>query len=190
MRKFKNLTKNKNKVLAEKFSFLLKYNDDCTKNDCSWAAITVFDHWLYESDSFHLIENATKSQKVSWDKAIKNFILELVKLETPYKYKFIGRNTKQKLQFSQFINKVEFGEYLTRKYDETYSPNIVFNNLGVVFFFEDYWTIHFKYKKQEDCLEMLKLINEIGLYVLPAYSAGHLNNYQELSTYMIQQGLK
>ncbi|MDT0596398.1 hypothetical protein [Glaciecola petra] len=189
MRNFRNLTKRENEELSKKFSFLLKYNEDCTAEDFSWSAITVFDHWLYESDSFSIISNATEDQKRSWDKAIKSFLAQLVELEKPFKYKYIGRNSKQKLQFSRFIGDDDFGLYVSNLFDEVYSPNLVFNRLGVELWFEDNWTIHFKYKKQEECLGMLKLASNLGLFVLPAYSADHLNNYQTLSKYLGEQGL-
>ncbi len=189
MRKFRNLAKTKNEELSRKFSFLLKYNEDCTAEDYSWAAITVFDHWLYETDSFKVITDATDAQKAAWDKAIKSFLIQLVGLEQPFKYKYIGRNSKKKLQFSRFISNDDFGAYVANLFDEIYSPNLVFDLLSVELWFQDNWTIHFKYKNQEDCLEMLKLASRFGLFILPACSADHLNNYKVLSKYLREQGL-
>ena len=88
MRSFLNVTKCENSLLSEKFSFLLKYNEDCTADDFSWAAITVFDHWLYETDSFKVIEEASCAEKQGWNNAIKLFLKKLVELEEPLKYKF------------------------------------------------------------------------------------------------------
>lgn len=189
MRDFLNLTKIENEQLSKKFSFLLRYNEDCTSEDLSWAALTVFDHWLYETDSFNIITDATDDQKLAWDETIKGFLTELVELERPLKYKYIGRNSKQKLQFSRYVGNAEIGEYVSNLFNEVYSTNLVFAGLGVEFWFEDYWTIHFKYKNQEECLGMLKLASKLGLFVLPAYSADHLNNYTALSAYMCEQGL-
>ena len=103
MRSFLNVTKCENSLLSEKFSFLLKYNEDCTADDVSWAAITVFDHWLYETDSFKVIEEASCAEKQGWNNAIKLFLKKLVELEEPLKYKYIGRNSNQKLQFSPCV---------------------------------------------------------------------------------------
>ncbi len=167
----------------------MKCNEDCTADDFSWAAITVFDHWLYETDSFHIIDNATDIQKGVWDKTIKDFLFQLVELERPLRYKYIGRNTKKRLQFSRFVSGDNFALYVSKLFDDVYSPNLVFQRLGVEFWFEDNWTIHFKYKKQEDCLEMFKLASKMGLYILPAYSAEHLNNYEALSAYLNDEGL-
>ena len=189
MRKFLNLSKSENEKFSTKFSFLLKYNEDCKADDVNWAAITVFNHWLYETDSFSIIDDATDAQKGAWDKVIKNFLFQLVELESPLKYKFIGRNTKQKLQFSRFVCSDDCALYVSKLFDDVYSPNLVFARLGVEIWFEDYWTIHFKYKKQEDCLDMLKLASKLGLFILPAYSAEHLNNYEALSAYLNSQGL-
>lgn len=36
---------------------------------------------------------------------------------------------------------------------------------------------------------MFELIASLGLYILPAYSADHLNNYETLSAYLRSQGL-
>ena len=189
MRSFLNVTKCENSLLSEKFSFLLKYNEDCTADDFSWAAITVFDHWLYETDSFKVIEEASCAGKQGWNNAIKLFLKKLVELEEPLKYKYIGRNSNQKLQFSYYIKNASMAEYVAKQFDEVYSPNLVFNRLGVDLWFEDNWTIHFKYKSQQGCLEMLKLASELGLFILPAYCADHLNNYEVLSDFMRKNGL-
>lgn len=189
MRSFLNVTKCENSLLSEKFSFLLKYNEDCTADDFSWAAITVFDHWLYETDSFKVIEEASCAEKQGWNNAIKLFLKKLVELEEPLKYKYIGRNSNQKLQFSHYIKNASMAEYVAKQFDEVYSPNLVFNRLGVDLWFEDNWTIHFKYKSQQGCLEMLKLASELGLFILPAYCADHLNNYEVLSDFMRKNGL-
>ncbi|MCL1127205.1 hypothetical protein [Shewanella surugensis] len=189
MRDFLNISKIENEQLSKKFSFLLKYNEDCTSEDFSWAALTVFDHWLYKSDSFNIITDATDDQKLAWDEAIKSFLTELVELEQPLKYKYIGRNSKQKLQFSRYVGSADTGEYVSNLFNEVDSTNLVFAGLGVEFWFEDYWTIHFKYKSQEECLGMLTLASKLGLFVLPAYSADHLNNYKALSAYLCKHGL-
>ncbi len=189
MRNFLNLSKIENEELSKKFSFLLRYNEDCTSEDFSWAALTVFDHWLYESDSFDIIANASDDQKLAWDEKIKSFLAELVELERPLKYKYIGRNSKKKLQFSRYVGNADMGEYVSNLFNEVYSTNLVFSSLGVEFWFEDNWTIHFKYKSQEECLRMLKLASKLGLFILPAYSADHLNNYTALSAYLCEQGL-
>ena len=191
MRKFRNLPKKENNQLTEKFSFLLKYNEDCTEKDFSWAAITVFDHWLYETDSFNIIDKATKRQSdkatkrqsdkatneqtLEWNKRIKTFLSKLCDIEQPIRYKYVGRNTKQRLQFSRYVESLKVGEYVSNLFDDVYCPNIVFYDLGVDLWFEDNWTIHFKYKKQEDCHKMFCLAAEMNLFVLPAYSADHLN---------------
>ncbi len=189
MRNFLNLTKVENEQLSKKFSFLLKYNEDCTSEDFSWAALTVFDHWLYETDSLSIITDATDNQKLAWDESVKGFLTELVELERPLKYKYIGRNSKKKLKFSRYVGIADIGTYVSNLFNEAYSTNLVFAELGIEFWFEDYWTIHFKYKNQEKCLEMLKLASRCGLFVLPVYSAEHLNNYTTLSAYMREQGL-
>lgn len=189
MRKYLNLTKSENEKLSKKFSFLLRYNEDCTSEDFSWAALTVFDNWLYETNSFSIITDATEERNLAWDETIKGFLTELVELERPLKYKYIGRNSKKKLQFSRYVGSVDIGTYVSNLYNQVYSANLVFAGLGVELWFEDYWTIHFKYKSQEECLEMLKIASKSGLFVLPAYSADHLNNYTALSAYMCEQGL-
>ena len=145
MRKFKNVTKAENKALSEKFSFLVKYNEDCTVSDFSWAAITIFDHWLYKTNSFEIIENATEAQRKEWDTIIKSFLFKLAELEAPLRYKYVGRNVYQKLQFSSYIDDQHVSEYLSQQFNDVYSPNIVFEGLGVEIWFEDNWTIHFKY---------------------------------------------
>ena len=189
MRDFLNVSKAENKQLSEKFEFLLKYNEECTTDDFCWAAITIFDHWLYETDSFHIISDATDSQKLIWDNDIKEFLAKLVDLEKPLKYKYIGRNSKQKLQFSRFIKHADIGTYVADLFNDVYIANLVFPILGIDLWFEDNWTIHFKYRNQEDCLEMLRLASELELFILPAYSADHLNDYENLSTYMRENGL-
>ncbi|MFD2165643.1 hypothetical protein ACFSJY_05140 [Thalassotalea euphylliae] len=189
MRKFKNVTKADNKVLSEKFSFLLKYNEDCTNADFSWAAVTIFDHWLYETASFNIIEGATEAQKREWDMIIKSFLSQLTAIEVPIKYKYVGRNVNQKLQFSNYIGDAQASEYFSEQFDEVYSPNIVFEKLGVEIWFEDNWTIHFKYLDQEQCLDMFKLVSELGLYILPAYCADHLNDYSNLSLFLTEKGV-
>jgi hypothetical protein len=189
MRNFRNLSKKENEELSEKFSFLLKYNEDCTEDDFSWAAITVFDHWLYETESFTIIADATDTEKKAWSEVVKSFLVQLVELESPIKYKYIGRNSKQKLQFSHYISDGNFGLYVAKLFDEVYHPNLVFPRLGVELWFEDNWTIHFKYKSQVDCLEMFKLASQKGLFILPAYSAEHLNNYEALSAFLRSQNL-
>ena len=188
MRSFLNVTKCENALLSERFSFLLKCNEDCTANDFSWAAITVFDHWLYETDSLNVIEEASCAEKQGWNNAIKLFLKKLVELEEPLKYKYIGRNSNQKLQFARYMKGVNMVEYVVKQFDEVYSPNLVFARLGVDLWFEDNWTIYFKYKSQQDCLEMLKLTSELGLFILPAYCADHLNNYESLSDFMREKG--
>jgi hypothetical protein len=189
MRTFLNVTKKENKRLSDKFSFLLKYNDDCTTEDFSWAAITIFDHWLYESNSFDVIEQASDAQKCSWDDKIKDFLRSLVKIETPIRYRYLGRNTNQRLQFSRYIKDQNFDDYVANLFDELYTPNIVFDVLGVDLWFEDNWTLHIKYKRQENCLKLFELVADSDMFILPAYSAGHLNDYRKLSAYLDEQGL-
>lgn len=189
MRKFKNIDKNSNNGLTERFSFLLKFNEDCTTNDCCWAAITIFDHWLYESDSMSLIEDADKQQKKSWDEQIKRFLRALVSCEEPIRYKYCGKNTKQSLQFSRYIGQQAIDDYVSQLFDDVYQTNLVFPKLGLDLWFEDNWTIHFRYKHQNDSLDMFKLAGEHGLFVLPAYSADHLNDYKTLSGFLTENGL-
>ena len=189
MRKFRNIPKKENNQLSEKFSFLLKYNEDCTEEDYSWAAITIFDHWLYETDSFSIIDDATTEQKLEWDKRIKTFLSKLCDIEEPIRYKYVGRSTKMRLQFSRYVESSKVGEYVSNLFDDVYYPNIVFYDLGVGLFFQDHWTIHFKYKKQEDCHKMFTLAAEMNLFVLPAYCADHLNQYSVLSKFLNEQNL-
>ena len=189
MRNFINISKIENIEFSEKFSFLLKYNDDCTLNDCSEVAITIFDHWLYESDSFSIINNATEKTKIEWDEKIQNFLTNLVELEKPLKYKYIGRNTKKNLQFSRYIGHLSINDYITKLYHEVYRTNVVFVRLGVVLWFEDNWTIYIKYKTHNECSELFELAAKHGLYILPAYSAEHLNNYSALSVFLNEKGL-
>ncbi|MCU8028773.1 hypothetical protein [Shewanella sp. SM73] len=189
MRNFRNLSKNENEELSRKFSFLLKYNEDCTAEDFSCAAVTVFDHWLYETDSLSIIADATDDQIRAWNGIIKRFFTQLVELEKPLKYKYIGRNSKQKLQFSRFVGSDDLGLYVANLFDAVYATNLVFVRLGIELWLEDNWTIHFKYKNQKDCLEMFELIASLGLYILPAYSAEHLNNYKTQAAYLRSQGL-
>ena len=189
MRSHRNINKSENKELSNRFSFLLKYNEECTKSDFSWAAITIFDHWLYEDDSFSRIAEATELEKEAWTRLIKEFLHGLVKIEEPLKYKFRGLHHSQRLQFSRYVGGEEYGSYIASLFDKTYSPNIVFPKLGVDLWFEDNWTLHFKYKNQSECIALLNLVAESGLYVLPAYCAEHLNCYSELSAFMVENGL-
>jgi hypothetical protein len=189
MRSHRNIDRSENEELSDRFSFLLKCNEDCTKSDFSWAAITIFDHWLYESNSFSRIEEATESEKAGWTKKIKVFLHNLVQIEEPLKYRYRGLHNKQRLQFSRYLGGNDYGHYIAGLFDKTYSPNIVFPKLGVDLWFEDNWTLHFKYKSQLECKALLKLAAENGLYVLPAYCAEHLNCYSELSAFMVENGL-
>ena len=36
---------------------------------------------------------------------------------------------------------------------------------------------------------MFKLVSELGLYILPAYCADHLNDYSNLSSFLSDNGL-
>lgn len=189
MRNYRNITKSENEKLSDQFSFLLKYNEDCTKSDFSWAAITIFDHWLYESDSLERIEEASDLEKARWTACIKKFLYNLVQIEAPLKYRYRGRNTKQRLQFSRYVGTKDYGGFIASSFDKTYCPNIVFPQLGVDLWFEDNWTLHFKYKSQLECKALLNLVAESGLFVLPAYCAEHLNQYSELSAFMVENGL-
>ena len=128
MRDFLNLAKIENEELSKKFSFLLKYNDDCTSEDFSWAALTVFDHWLYETDSLNIITDATDDEKLAWDETIKGFLAELVELERPLKYKYIGRNSKQKLQFSRYVGSADTGRYVSNLF-----KNVLMSQSGGVY---------------------------------------------------------
>ncbi|WP_417763656.1 hypothetical protein [Shewanella sp.] len=143
MRKFLNINKMDNAKLAKKFAFLLHYNDECSKEDCCWAAITVFDHWLHQSNSFHLIKDASAAQQSQWTDTIKQFLRLLVQLEAPLKYRYKGRNTKQHLQFVRYVGNEDLGCYVANMFDDIYYPNMVFDQLGVELWFEDYWTLHF-----------------------------------------------
>ena len=189
MRNYQNIAKPENDELSERFSFLLKYNEDCSKSDFSWAAITIFDHWLHESNSFGLIDAATDQEKKRWTDSIKEFLRSLVQIEAPLKYNYRGRNTKRKLQFARYIGAMNYGDFIAGLFDKTYCPNMVFPKLGVDIWFEDNWTLHFKYKSQFECKPLLILAAESGLYVLPAYCADHLNHYSELSAFMVENGL-
>jgi hypothetical protein len=189
MRSFQNLKKTENGELSERFSFLLKYNEDCTKEDCSWAAITIFDHWLYESDSFDLIEGASLGTKASWTSNIKHFLHQLAQIETPLKYRYRGRNSKQRLQFASYTGTGDSGDYLSELFDRTYHPNVVFPELGIDLWFEDNWTLHFKYKSHSEAISLFKLVAYCGLYVLPAYCSEHLNDYDELSAFLLKSDL-
>ncbi|MCH1924838.1 hypothetical protein L9G74_09705 [Shewanella sp. C32] len=189
MRKFLNLNKTDNAKLAAKFGFLLRGNDECSKEDCCWAAITIFDHWLHQSHSFHRIKEASAAQQSQWTDTIKQFLRALVQIEAPLKYRFKGRHSKQHLQFARYVGNQDISNHLANQFDDIYYPNVVFEQLGVELWFEDYWTLHFKYKNQHDCLPLLQLATEMGLYILPVSCADNLNDYPQLSQFMRDHGL-
>lgn len=189
MRRFKNIDKKSNDELSERFAFLLKLNEDCTTSDCYWAAITIFDHWLYESDSMSLIDDADEQQKKSWDEQIKTFLRELVSCEEPVRYKYCGRNINPRLQFSRYTGPQSIDDYVAHLLGDVYQTNLVFPKLGLDLWFEDNWTIHVRYKNQNDSLDMFKLAGNHGLFILPVYSADHLNDYENLSAFLTDNGL-
>lgn len=167
-------------MLSQSFAYLLKENEQCSKDECCWVAATVFDHWLYESDSYHLIEEAGREQKGNWDALISKFLSELSKLESPLKYKFMGRYPKKRLQFSKYIGCEPYGQYVANLFKATYEPNLVFPEHGIHICFEDGWVIYMVYQSIEKFAPICQLASECGLYMLPVYSAGHLNQYEAL----------
>ena len=168
-------------MLSQSFAYLLKENDQCSKDECCWVAATVFDHWLYESDSYHLIDEASPEQKEKWDAVISQFLSELSKLESPLKYKYLGRYPKKRLQFSTYIGSEPYGQYIASLFKATYEPNLVFPEHGIHIWFEDGWVIYIVYQNIEKFASVCQLASECGLYLLPVYSAGQLNQYEALS---------
>jgi hypothetical protein len=180
MRRFKNISKSENEQLSKVFVSLLKFSDECDPTEAKWVAVTVFDHWLHESDSFNIIKNASDKQREQWSLKMASFLRKLVEMEEPICYKTIGKLSKQKLQFRKYIGVKPISDYLIQLEAETYSPEMVFKEHKFYIFFEDYWTIHIIYKDISLLKDVFKIAAEINLYFLPDNSAGHLNKYDEV----------
>lgn len=190
MRQFINLPKRENHALSNTFNHLLKWDEECNVSDCSWVAVTVFDHWLYESDSVHLAEQASNNEKANWDAKINKLLCSLVKNDNPLKFKYKGRHPKKKLQFSRLTDNGKTEHWVKQQFKIQYTPNIIFPRLGISISFEDSWIVYVVYKSQTQCKELFRLVSESGLYLLPVYSAEHLNNYEELSKYVVELGFR
>lgn len=189
MRKFRNLPKSKNTEISKDFGNLLKMNDDCSPDECRWVAVTVFDHWLHTSNSFDRIESASDSDKELWGSRINNFLRQLVEVETPTCYKEIGKWSKRKLQFREYIGFKPMSEYITDLFKETYSPQLAFVEHRFHVWFQDYWVIYLIYKDTELLDEVFDIAAENDLFFLPVYSIGHLNQYYEIEDKLKSKGL-
>jgi hypothetical protein len=189
MRKFRNLPKQKNTVIAKDFDNLLKLNDDCKPEDCRWVAVTVFDHWLHTSNSFDRIEKASDSQKKLWDSQIDSFLRQLVKIEVPTGYKEIGKWSKRRLQFREYNGSQPICDYVTGLFKETYSPQFAFVKQSFHLWIQDYWVIYVIYKDVELLNEVLEVAAENDLFFLPVHSQEHLNQYPEIERKLDERGL-
>jgi len=189
MRIYRNLKKRENERLSKPFSYLLKENEDCKPEECSWVAITVFDHWLHEDDSYYLISDATGDQKKKWYGLIFSFLEALTKIEVPLKCKYLGRFPNKRLQLSEYIGADPIESHVVELFKTTYEPNLVFPNHGFHIWFEDDWTIYIVYQGVESLMPVLEIVEKIGLFLLPVSSAEHLNKYSELADTLSQKGL-
>jgi hypothetical protein len=189
MRKFRNLPKSVNAEIAKDFDNLLKLDDDCKPEDCSWVAVTVFDHWLHTSNSFGKIENSSDVQKKIWDSQINSFLRQLVEIETPTGYKEIGKRSKRKLQFREYVGSQPMSDYITDLFKETYSPQLAFVKQRFHIWFQDYWVIYVIYKNVELLSEVLEIAAANDLFFLPVHSQEHLNQYPEIERNLDERGL-
>lgn len=189
MRTYRNLKKGENEQLSRSFSYLLKENEDCTPEECSWVAVTVFDHWLHEDDSYHLINDATEEQKRKWNQSIFSFLGALVKVEEPLRYKYLGRYPNKRLQFSQYIGATPIEIHVVELFKTVYEPYMAFPNHGFHVRFEDDWTIYIVYQNVDSLVPVYELVEKTGLYLLPVSSAEHLNQYAALAETVSQKGL-
>ena len=189
MRTLRNIDKADNETLSTQFSFLLKMNEDLSSSDVSWVAATVFDHWLYESKSSELVESATEQEKSRWGKKIGDLLEGLVGLDEPLSFRFKGRHPKKRLQFRKYIAETPVADHLKRLYETTYDPRFVFPGLGVEIFFEDGWIVYFRYTDIEKFAPVIELIAKLQLFLLPVYTAEHLNSYEDIEKKAKEQGL-
>lgn len=189
MRKYRNLVKGENEPLAKAFSYLLKVIDDCTPEECSWVALSVFDHWLYESDSYHLISDATDAQKQKWNESVFSFLKGLVKIEAPLRYKCVGRYPNKRLQFSRYVGAIPMEKHMVEQFKAGYDPYMAFPKHRFHIWFGDDWTIYIVYQDVYLLLPVHELAEKAGLYFLPVYSAEQLNHYAALVELLTQKGL-
>ncbi|TRX57301.1 hypothetical protein [Thalassomonas sp. M1454] len=189
MRKFLNLPKIKNKTLAKQYSYLLKYTDDRSSEECQWLAISVFDHWLYKTNSFSIVENATDKQKLTWTNQIYQFLLDIVELERPIYFKYAGKHTKSSIQFRDYVGETPIGQFLCKQYDDIYEPNVIFESIALHLMFEDNWTIILDYQDLEKLEPVLNLMNQHNLYALPVERVENLNMYSEVEAMLTKMNL-
>lgn len=190
MRKFINISKQENSELARNFSYLLKYSDDYTPEDCKWIAITIFDRWLHETGSLDIIENANKEQKTEWDSQIDEFLIKLTELETPTYYKEKGRHTKRELQFRNYCGQKPVSKFLCEQFRNTYLPNVVFKSLEINLYFQDDWTLYIIYQDIEKLDAIIEIIEKNNLFLLPVKSVGKLCQYNKIVEKLDSMGLK
>lgn len=189
MNLFRNLDKALNNKLAGQFAYLLKANEDCSAAECNWVALTIFDHWLHEDDSYAIIRDATTKQKQQWDQRLRDFLQQLATLASPVRVKFRGRHSKQRLQFSAYSGIEPVDAYLSGLYDQVYPPTLVFPSLKMHFWFESDWTIYLVYQNITDFMPVCRLAAAQQLYLLPVFSVGKLNQYQVLASALTEHGL-
>ena len=191
-RRFKNLDKPQNTRLAKQFSWVQKATEDCTPSECCWVGVTVFPHWLHEDRSYWRISDATDAQKRDWDRRISEFLRGLAALDTPVHFRYRGRprGVTQRLQFAAFTGSEPVDNYLQRRYDDAYNPQVVLPELGINLRFGDDWTLYLVYRNQETLLPVCELAARLGLYLLPIFSVRELNQYEALADVLKKKGLE
>lgn len=175
--------------LKNEFAHLSKWWGDCDESDCKGVAITIFDHWLYQTNTQDKLCSASQDQQKKWYAQVDAFLAKLCETDPPIFYRRIGRRSKSSLQFRRIfsMDTLKYIQEEIRK--ECWNhPDIVFQKSGVSICYSEDWTLFVRYKKVQNLDQVILSAAENNLYLL-SHERGVPCKYEEIAEKLDEMGL-
>lgn len=168
MRKFINVSKQRQKALVEQFPSLVELaaGDNC--ESYTYLAVTIFDHWLSREDAEELLFNQPESEYARRRLMFQKFNLLLAEQTELLSLHFKGLN-QDKPMFKAFTNSQLQNDYLTASDRHMFTLALPLIN---AVYFEGYDDTNVFYIKEPSARSFIESIaTQAGLHCLEQASA-------------------
>jgi len=167
MRKFINLSKDRQKELTSKFPELYKIYCVEESSHYTKVAISVFDHWLTREEFQN--DSPSKDEHFKRNRALHSFGKLMATQTEVFDFKFKGKWERCYPCFRKFSSKKAMFEYL-QPADDNYSSgrffNLVLPEFNAVYFESWDYTNIFYIQNDSVLSEIKKWASESGVYCL------------------------
>jgi hypothetical protein len=168
MRKFRSISKIKQKQVENTFPDLLNVYGDENTNAYLKAAICVFDHWLTKEEAIAEIQDISEQKESMHNKKIHEFCVAITKLAECYLVKRCGKN-KDRVSFREFTSEDGLIKSLTPSHhmvSDRHRFVLVFPKLNMIYFEGGDFTHHLYFKNIKDIVEIKNVAHNKGLYYI------------------------